>query len=52
MATAQSETRVRAREYEALEGTPRELSAFVELRAAEEQLAAREAWLEWVLSDH
>ena len=38
--------------YEAAEGSSGELSAFTELKAAEEQSAAREAWLEWVDRGH
>ena len=38
-------------EYDVARGSPRELPAFTELRAAEEQFAAREAWLAWVDSD-
>jgi hypothetical protein len=36
-----------AAEYDAVSGSPRELSAYTELQAAEQQLAAREAWLSW-----
>jgi hypothetical protein len=42
----------RAGLYEAASGSPgSELSAFTELQAAEEQLAAREAWLKWTERD-
>jgi hypothetical protein len=44
---AREERDRRAGQYSAASGSPDELSAFVELQAAEEQLAAREAWLEW-----
>jgi hypothetical protein len=44
---AREERDRRAGRYSAASGSPDELSAFVELQAAEEQLAAREAWLEW-----
>ncbi len=37
----------RAGEYEAARGSSAELPAFTELKAAEEQFAAREAWLKW-----
>jgi hypothetical protein len=42
----------RAGEYGAASGSPDELSAFVELKAAEDQLAAREAWLKWTETDY
>jgi hypothetical protein len=48
---AREERDRRAGEYSAAGGSPDELSAFVELKAAEEQLAAREAWLTWTESD-
>jgi hypothetical protein len=32
-------------------GTPSELSADVQLHAADEQVAAREAWLRWIDDD-
>ena len=38
----------RADEYEAARGSSAELPAFTELKAAEEQFAAREAWLKWI----
>ncbi|MDP9228593.1 MAG: hypothetical protein M3M99_06005 [Actinomycetota bacterium] len=34
--------------YDAAIGTPTELGARVELRAAGDQVAAREAWLHWI----
>ena len=37
----------RSEEYEAARGSSTELPAFTELQAAEEQFAAREAWLKW-----
>jgi hypothetical protein len=37
--------------HEAARDTPSELSAEVDLRAADEQVAAREAWLNWVDDD-
>jgi hypothetical protein len=48
---AREERDRRAGEYGAASGSPDELPAFVELKAAEEQLAAREAWLKWTESD-
>jgi hypothetical protein len=36
-----------AAEYDGACGSPRELSAYTELQAAEQQLAARTAWLRW-----
>ena len=44
---AREERDRRAGQCSAASGWPDELPAFVELQAAEEQLAAREAWLEW-----
>jgi hypothetical protein len=44
---AREERDRRAGQYEAASGSPEELPAFTELRAAEDQLAAREAWLKW-----
>jgi hypothetical protein len=50
---AREERDHRARVYEAAAGSPgRELTAFTELQAAEKQLAAREAWLEWTKRDY
>jgi hypothetical protein len=37
-----------AREFEAADGSARELPAFAKLEDAEEQFAAREAWLKWI----
>ena len=48
---AREERDRRAGEYSAASGSPDELPALVELQAAEEQLAAREAWLEWAERD-
>jgi hypothetical protein len=48
---ARDERDRRAGEYSAASGSPDELPAFVELKAAEQQLAAREAWLKWTESD-
>jgi hypothetical protein len=50
---AREERDRRAGLYEAASGSPSsELTAFTELRAAEEQLAAREAWLKWTERDY
>jgi hypothetical protein len=50
--TARKERDRRAAQYDAASGSPSELSAFTELRRAEEQLAARQAWLKWTERDH
>jgi hypothetical protein len=44
---AREERDRRAAEYDASTGSPYELSAYTELQAAEQQLAARKAWLSW-----
>jgi hypothetical protein len=44
---AREERDRRAAEYDAANGSPGELSAYTELQAAEQQLAARTAWLSW-----
>jgi hypothetical protein len=36
------------RQYDAARGTHSELSAYTQLRAAVDQVAAREAWLAWL----
>ena len=47
------ERRARCSErYESARGSSKELPAFTELRAAEEQFAAREAWLKWIDADY
>jgi hypothetical protein len=43
---------LQSRRYEAARGSPAELLAFVELRTAEDQFAAREAWLAWIDRDY
>jgi len=48
---AREERDRRAGEYRAASGSSDELPTSVELKAAEEQLAAREAWLKWTESD-
>jgi hypothetical protein len=44
---AREERDRRAAQYEAADAAPGELAAFTELQAAEQQLAARKAWLSW-----
>ena len=48
---AREERDRRAGEYHSARCSPDELPTSVELKAAEEQLAAREAWLKWTDSD-
>jgi hypothetical protein len=50
--SAREERDRRASQYEAVSGSSNELGAFTQLRAAEEQLAAREAWLKWIERDY
>jgi hypothetical protein len=38
--------------YESARGSLEELPAFTALEAAEEQMAAREAWLKWIDRDY
>jgi hypothetical protein len=42
----------RAEQFDAASGSSGELSAFTELQAAEQQLAARKAWLTWTERDY
>jgi hypothetical protein len=50
---AASEERDRcAAQYDAASGSPGELSAYAELQAAEQQLAARKQWLSWTEADY
>jgi hypothetical protein len=49
---AREERDRRAGQFDAARGSATELPAFTELQAAEEQLAAREAWLKWVDRDY
>ena len=42
----------RSEQYEAAAGSSGELSALTELEAAEDQFAAREAWLKWIDRDY
>jgi hypothetical protein len=49
---AREERDRRSDQYDAAAGSTSELPAFTELKAAEEQFAAREAWLKWVERDY
>jgi hypothetical protein len=49
---AREERDRRAAQYDAASGWSTELPAFTRLKAAEEQFAAREAWLKWVERDY
>ena len=48
---AREERDRRAAQYDASSGSTSELPAFAELQAAEQQLAARKAWLSWAEED-
>jgi hypothetical protein len=48
---ARDERDLRADRSEAASGSTDELRTFTELKAAEEQFAAREAWLKWTERD-
>ncbi len=48
---ARDERDRRAGQLDAASGSPNELVAFTDLQAAEEQLSARQAWLEWAEQD-
>jgi hypothetical protein len=50
--TARRERDRRAEEYQAASGSVEELVALTELQAADERLAAREAWLKWTERDY
>jgi uncharacterized protein YqfB (UPF0267 family) len=50
--SAREERDRRASQFDAASGSSKELPAFTELQAAEEQLAAREAWLKWIERDY
>jgi len=41
-----------SRQYESARGSAKELSASADLQVAEDQFAAREAWLEWIDRGH
>jgi uncharacterized protein YqfB (UPF0267 family) len=49
---AREERDRRAGQYDAASGSSNELPAFTELQAAEDQLAAREAWVKWIERDY
>jgi hypothetical protein len=49
---ARAERDRRSDQYDAATGSTSELPAFTELKAAEEQFAARGAWLKWVERDY
>lgn len=49
---ARDEHTRRSDQYDDAEGSSAELPAFTELKAAEEQFAAREAWLRWIDRDY
>jgi hypothetical protein len=49
---AREERNQRAEQYDNASGSTGELPAFTQLRAAEDQFAAREAWLKWVERDY
>ncbi len=49
---AREEQERRAEQHEAASGSPKELPTLVTLQAAEEQFAAREAWLQWTERDY
>ena len=49
---ARTERAARSERYEASRGSTNELSAAADLNAADEQFAAREAWLKWVERDY
>lgn len=49
---ARDEQQRRAEQHDAARGSSGELSAQVELQGAEEQFAAREAWVQWTRRDY
>ena len=49
---AREERDLRAQQHEAARGSNQDLSSFTELKRAEDQFAAREAWLTWVERGH
>jgi hypothetical protein len=49
---AREEQRRSTEQHDAARGTPGELSAQAKLQAAEEQFAAREAWVKWTERDY
>jgi hypothetical protein len=50
--SARDQRASRSEQYEAATGSSQELPAHAELQAAEEQFAAREAWLKWIDRDY
>ena len=50
--SSKEERNLRSDQFEAAKGSNQELPASVELSAAEDQFAAREAWLKWVEGGH
>jgi hypothetical protein len=50
--TARDDRTRSSEHYDSARGSSKELGAFVELEAAEEQFAAREAWLKWIDRDY
>ncbi len=49
---AREERDRRVEQHDAASGGSSELATFTELQAAEEQFAAREAWLKWTERDY
>jgi hypothetical protein len=49
---AKEERDRRVEQFDAAKGSTAELPASAELSAADDQFAAREAWLKWVERDH
>jgi hypothetical protein len=49
---AREERDRRVEHYDSASGSSGEMSAFTELKAAEDQFAAREAWLKWTERDY
>jgi hypothetical protein len=50
--SARDQRAIRSEQYEAATGSLQELPAYAELQAAEDQFAAREAWLKWIDRDY
>ena len=50
--SAREERASRSEQYDSAAGSSQELPAYAELQAAEEQFAAREAWLKWIDRDY
>jgi hypothetical protein len=49
---ARSELGRRATQFDAASGSSKELPAATELKTAEDQCAAREAWVKWIERDY